>query len=197
MSQHRVSLGKTGEDLACQELERRGYAIVARRYRRRGGELDIIARDGKTMVFVEVKAREGRAFGEASEAVTARKRVKMTPNEVLAYRQDGSAPNAPGWDLRVVPNKFPALQVEGTLDREGEGMFDRMNGIGAHEVIIETPHHDRSLAAMSEPEIERVLWAYRERILDLKRDGRRRYILVFKNNGAAAGATLAPTHTQR
>jgi putative endonuclease len=78
MSHHRVSLGKTGEDLACQELERRGYAIVARRYRRRGGELDIIARDGKTLVFVEVKAREGRAFGEASEAVTPQKRLTIT-----------------------------------------------------------------------------------------------------------------------
>jgi UDPglucose--hexose-1-phosphate uridylyltransferase len=120
----------------------------------------------------------------------------MTPHEVLAYRQDGSAPNGPGWDLRVVPNKFPALQVEGTLDRESDGMFDRMNGIGAHEVIIETPHHDRSLAAMSEPEIERVLWAFRERILDLKRDGRLRFILVFKNHGAAAGATLEHTHSQ-
>ena len=120
----------------------------------------------------------------------------MTPHEVLAYRQNGSAPNTPGWELRVVPNKFPALLVEGTLDREPDGMFDRMNGIGAHEVIIETPHHDRSRAAMSEPEIERVLWAYRERILDLKRDGRLRYILVFKNHGAAAGATLEHTHSQ-
>jgi len=120
----------------------------------------------------------------------------MTPPEVLACRQNGSAPNTPGWELRVVPNKFPALQVEGTLDREPDGMFDRMNGIGAHEVIIETPHHDRSLATMSEPEIERVLWAYRERILDLKRDGRLRYILVFKNHGAAAGATLEHTHSQ-
>jgi len=120
----------------------------------------------------------------------------MTPPEVLAYRQNGSAPNTPGWELRVVPNKFPALQVEGALDREPDGMFDRMNGIGAHEVIIETPHHDRSLATMSEPEIERVLWAYRERILDLKRDGRLRYILVFKNHGAAAGATLEHTHSQ-
>jgi UDPglucose--hexose-1-phosphate uridylyltransferase len=120
----------------------------------------------------------------------------MTPHEVLAYRQNGSAPNTPGWELRVVPNKFPALLVEGTLDREPAGMFDRMNGIGAHEVIIETPHHDRSLAVMSEPEIERVLWAYRERILDLKRDGRLRYILVFKNHGAAAGATLEHTHSQ-
>src|SRR6185503_5770527 len=94
-------------------------------------------------------------------------REQMTPPEVLAFR-NGTAPNAPGWDLRVVPNKFPALQVEGTLDRQGEGLFDRMNGIGAHEVIIETPDHARTLAAMTEPEIERVLWAYRERILDLK-----------------------------
>jgi UDPglucose--hexose-1-phosphate uridylyltransferase len=120
----------------------------------------------------------------------------LTPPEIMAYRQDGSAPNKPGWDVRVVPNKFPALQVEGTLDREGEGMFDRMNGIGAHEVIIETPDHDRTLASMSEPEIVRVLSAYRDRMQDLKRDFRLRYILIFKNHGAAAGATLEHTHSQ-
>ncbi len=74
----RQEMGKTGEDLACRELERRGYAIVARRYRRRGGELDIIARDGPTLVFVEVKARDGRAFGEAGEAVTWFKRRRIT-----------------------------------------------------------------------------------------------------------------------
>ena len=120
----------------------------------------------------------------------------LTPPEVLSYRQNGGVPNAPGWDLRVVPNKFPALQVEGLLDREGEGLFDRMNGIGAHEVIIETPDHDRSLALMSEPELERVLWAFRERMLDLRQDHRLRYILVFKNHGAAAGATLDHPHSQ-
>jgi len=119
----------------------------------------------------------------------------LTPPEVMAYR-NGSAPNAPGWELRVVPNKFPALQVEGQFDRAGEGMFDRMNGIGAHEVIIETPHHERAFSQMSEPEIERVLWAYRERMADLKKDFRLRYVLVFKNQGAAAGATLEHTHSQ-
>ena len=77
MSHARQLFGKTGEDLACRELERRGYAIVARRYRRRGGELDIIARDGATLVFVEVKAREGRSFGDAAEAVTSFKRRRM------------------------------------------------------------------------------------------------------------------------
>jgi UDPglucose--hexose-1-phosphate uridylyltransferase len=123
-------------------------------------------------------------------------REDLTPPEVLAYRQNGGAPNSPNWDLRVVPNKFPALQVEGGLDREAEGMFDRMNGIGAHEVIIETPDHGKTLASMSETEIERVLWAFRERVLDLKQDRRFRYILIFKNHGAAAGATLEHTHSQ-
>jgi UDPglucose--hexose-1-phosphate uridylyltransferase len=120
----------------------------------------------------------------------------MTPSEILAFRQNGTPRNAPGWDLRVVPNKFPALQVEGNLDREGEGLFDRMNGIGAHEVIIETPDHAKTLATMSEPEIERVLWAYRERVVDLKQDRRFRYILIFKNHGAPAGATLQHSHSQ-
>jgi UDPglucose--hexose-1-phosphate uridylyltransferase len=119
----------------------------------------------------------------------------MTPPEVFAFR-NGSERNAPGWDLRVVPNKFPALQVEGSLDREGEGLFDRMNGIGAHEVIIETPDHRKNLALMSEPEIERVFWAFRERVIDLKRDLRFRYIVVFKNHGAPAGATLEHSHSQ-
>src|SRR4029450_1822104 len=118
-----------------------------------------------------------------------------TPPEILAYR-NGSTAHSRGWDVRVVPNKFPALRVEGTLDRQGEGLFDRMNGIGAHEVIIETPDHAKLLAGMSEGETERVLWAFRERIIDLKRDIRFRYILIFKNHGAAAGATLEHSHSQ-
>ena len=78
MSRARQTLGKHGEDLACRELERRGYAIVARRYRTRGGEIDIIARDGRTLVFIEVKARESHAFGAAAEAVTGFKRRRIT-----------------------------------------------------------------------------------------------------------------------
>ena len=78
MSRSRVMFGKIGEDLACRELEGRGYAILARRYRQRAGELDIIARDGPTVVFIEVKAREGREFGDAVEAVTRLKRRRMT-----------------------------------------------------------------------------------------------------------------------
>jgi putative endonuclease len=77
VSQQRVRLGEIGENLACQELERRGYSVVARRYRRRGGEIDIIALDGATLVFVEVKARNGRGYGLAAEAVTAIKQRRL------------------------------------------------------------------------------------------------------------------------
>lgn len=120
---------------------------------------------------------------------------RYTPREVLSYRRSGS-PNGPGWDVRVVPNLFPALQVEGSLDRQGEGLFDKMNGIGAHEVVIETTDHNATLATMPAVAIERVLWAFRERVLDLKQDRRFKYILIFKNHGAAAGASLAHPHSQ-
>src|SRR5947207_5810957 len=120
----------------------------------------------------------------------------MTPPEILAVRNNGSRSNQQGWDLRVVPNQFPVLRVEGTLDRQGEGLFDKMNGIGAHEVIIETPRHLEQLAAMPDDAIERVLWSVHDRMLDLQRDQRFRYIIAFKNHGAAAGAALDHSHSQ-
>ncbi len=118
-----------------------------------------------------------------------------TPPEILAYR-DGGAPNGPGWTTRVFPNKFPALRVEETLERSGEGLYDRMTGVGAHEVIVESPEHDRDLSELEVPQIERVLLAYRERILDLQRDTRLQYVLVFKNAGRRAGASLEHGHSQ-
>ena len=119
-----------------------------------------------------------------------------TPPEILAYgRRDGNR-DTPGWSLRVVSNKFPALGIEGNLDREGEGLFDRMTGIGAHEVIIESPDHQLTLATLPERAVEEMLWAYRDRTLDLKNDRRFRYILLFKNHGEGAGATLEHTHSQ-
>lgn len=120
----------------------------------------------------------------------------LTPQEVLAYRPHPGEPNGPGWSLRVIPNKFPALQVEGELGREGLGIYDRMNGVGAHEVIIETANHRDALAELPAKQIEDLLWAYRDRLIDLKKDTRFRYILIFKNHGLSAGATLEHTHSQ-
>lgn len=118
-----------------------------------------------------------------------------TPGEILAYRTRGTA-NEPGWTLRVIPNKFPVLRVEGTVNRKGDGMYDRMNGIGAHEVIIETPEHAETLASMPLKRIEDLFWAYRDRALDLRRDVRLRYVLLFKNHGEAAGQALEHSHSQ-
>jgi UDPglucose--hexose-1-phosphate uridylyltransferase len=119
-----------------------------------------------------------------------------TPPEILAVRPDSSERNKPGWTLRVISNKYPALRIEGDLNREGLGIFDKMNGVGAHEVIIENPEHNKDLVDLSSKEVQTLVWAYRERALDLKKDPRFRYILIFKNQGEAAGASLEHSHSQ-
>lgn len=119
-----------------------------------------------------------------------------TPNEILAYRKGVACGDSGGWTLRVIPNKFPVLGIEGGLDKEGDGIYDRMNGIGAHEVIIETPGHSESLATISQERLEDVLSVYKERMIDLKKDPRLQYILIFKNHGLAAGAKIDHSHSQ-
>jgi UDPglucose--hexose-1-phosphate uridylyltransferase len=123
----------------------------------------------------------------------------MTPPELFAVRPPdgpGARPNAPGWKLRAFPNKFPALRVEGDLDKSGDGIYDRMNGVGAHEVIVETPDHNRRLCDLPEADIAQLFFAYRERMIDLERDRRMKYVMIFKNHGKAAGASLDHPHTQ-
>ena len=92
-----------------------------------------------------------------------------TPPEITAIRPNGSHPNQPGWRVRVVPNKFPALRIEGDLERRAMGVHDRMNGVGAHEVIIESPDHNLNLEDAPVEQIEKVIWTYRERLVDLLR----------------------------
>ncbi|ACM19370.1 UDP-glucose--galactose-1-phosphate uridylyltransferase [Geotalea daltonii FRC-32] len=118
-----------------------------------------------------------------------------TPAEIFAIRPSGPA-NSPGWKVRVIPNKYPVLRVEGEVKSKGYGVYDVMSGIGAHEVIIETPRHDQGLADLSPSEITDVLKAYRTRYVDLRRDFRLRYMVLFKNHGIRAGATLAHSHSQ-
>lgn len=120
----------------------------------------------------------------------------MTPPEILAVRKEDTSADGPGWSVRVVPNKYPALGIEGDLDRRGLGIFDTMNGVGAHEVIIESPDHDIPLSELSDQHVERILLTWQDRIRDLRKDERFRYILVFKNHGMSAGASLAHPHTQ-
>jgi UDPglucose--hexose-1-phosphate uridylyltransferase len=119
-----------------------------------------------------------------------------TPPEVLAYRDPLSKPNSPGWKVRVVPNKFPALQIEGDLDKRGDGIYDTMRGVGAHEVLIESPEHSKNIHHLPQEHVESIFWALRDRCIDLKKDSRFRYILIFKNWGEEAGASLEHSHMQ-
>lgn len=119
-----------------------------------------------------------------------------TPPEVLAYREKESESNRPGWWVRVVSNKFPALQIEGHSDVRKQGIYQLMDGVGAHEVVIETPDHKKPLESLNEYQVREVIRAWRDRSLDLRRDTRFRYIQVFKNYGNAAGASLEHPHSQ-
>jgi UDPglucose--hexose-1-phosphate uridylyltransferase len=120
---------------------------------------------------------------------------RMTPPEIVAHRKV-DRPDTPGWTTRVVPNKFPALTREGDLHKEGLGIFDRMNGIGTHEVIIDIPEHMQDLADISDNQAEEVIWAYHGRSTDLRKDARFKYVLIFRNYGVSAGASLEHPHSQ-
>lgn len=113
----------------------------------------------------------------------------QTPPEIARRERDGN------WTIRVVPNKFPAL-VPGAPERRGKGIYDRMNGVGAHEVIIESPDHAAELADLEIDRIADLMGVFRERATDLARDPNIRYVLVFKNHGRSAGASLAHSHCQ-
>ncbi|HEB51272.1 MAG TPA: galactose-1-phosphate uridylyltransferase [Desulfobulbus sp.] len=122
---------------------------------------------------------------------------KTTPGEVLVYgREPGMPANSSNWRLRVVPNKYPALVIEGELDKQAEGLYDRMNGIGAHEVVIESPNHDDRFSDLPHDQMILTFRAFRDRIRDLAKDSRFRYVMVFKNHGRAAGASLEHSHSQ-
>ena len=119
-----------------------------------------------------------------------------TPPEVFAFRASGGHANDPTWSVRVVPNQLPALRTETTLAREAAGLYDVVSGVGAHEVIIESPAHVRSLDELGKEPFAAVAYAWQERLLDLQRDFRLRYPVIFRNTGRAAGALLSHAHSQ-
>lgn len=158
---------------------------------------------GRWVIIAHERAKRPHDFkGEAQAAIEGglcpfcEGQEDKTPPEIIAYRERGTRPNGPGWRVRVVPNKFPALKVEGNLHKRGEGIYDKMAGVGAHEVIIESPKHHISMATLPEDNIREVLWVYRDRLVDLKKDSRLVHGMLFKNVGAAGGASLEHSHSQ-
>jgi UDPglucose--hexose-1-phosphate uridylyltransferase len=119
----------------------------------------------------------------------------LCPPEILSNRPYDSSPNDQNWNLRVIPNRSPLLVVEEEYKRMGEGLYDKITGTGANEVIIETPRHDIRQGQMTVSELENLFWAYHDRIIDLRNDTRMRYVLIYKNSGLHAGATLDHTYS--
>ena len=140
--------------------------------------------------------KEDHVFRQAEVCQFCYGRERHTPSEVDAIRPQETQPNTAGWSVRVVPNKFPALRIEGDLNKRGLGIFDISNGVGAHEVVIETPDHSKRFADLSEAEMLNVMKKYQSRFVSLSGDRRFKYIMIFKNYGESAGASMEHAHSQ-
>ena len=153
------------------------------------------------VLFSAARSRRPGAFRNAKSSTPKEEcpfcvgHESMTPPEVLAYREGGSR-DGPGWRIRCVPNPFPAIASTGEVRHHAEGLFVRVDGVGAHEIIVETPEHDARLASLAETQIAEVLRSYRDRYRALAADPRIKYVLVFKNHGERAGASLSHPHSQ-
>jgi UDPglucose--hexose-1-phosphate uridylyltransferase len=118
-----------------------------------------------------------------------------TPPELFALRADGKR-NGPGWSVRVVPNKFPALRPDGQPEQRNRGIYAFREGVGSHEVIVEAPEHNKDLWQMEVGQVEAVLAAYQQRLLALEAQEGTRYVLIFRNRGARAGTSVSHPHSQ-
>ncbi len=120
----------------------------------------------------------------------------LTPPEIFAFREKGTRPDGPGWYIRVVPNKFPALKKEGEASPRKDGIYDWMRGVGDHEVVVETPDHQMELSQLPLENVKKILFVFKLRIEELTKDARYKYVIVFKNRGREAGASLRHSHSQ-
>ncbi len=116
----------------------------------------------------------------------------QTPPEISAYRTNGDPPNSSVWQVRVIPERSPLLQIEGDIHREGLGMFDRVSSRGASEIVVERPDHEASWDRLSTEDVERVLWMYRERMADLYRDEQIRSVLICRRERTSADHIAHP-----
>ena len=144
-------------------------------------------------VFVQQKKKTEE---DISKCPFCAGKEQMTPPEIYSLRAPDTKPNEPGWRVRVVPNKFPACGIDKKLVKKGYGLHDMMTNFGAHEVVIETPDHYREIKDQTIDEIKDTIGVLQSRVEDLHKDERFRHILIFKNKGKQAGASLAHPHHQ-
>ncbi len=119
-----------------------------------------------------------------------------TPPEVYSLRKKKSRADSPGWLVRVVPNKFPALSRGLPPVQHEDGIFRWMDGVGVHEVVIETPDHSRELSDLPLSHLQHVIEAYKLRVLSIEKEFQYKYVHIFKNKGREAGASLSHPHSQ-
>ncbi len=154
-----------------------------------------LRKDPTTGKWALVRHREGNPWNGAGETAVCPfcpGNESLTPDEIVAYRPQGSRANEPGWQVRVFPEGDPYFNIEEDLVREGVGMFDRVSTRGASEIVVEAPNHEVTLAAMDEAQLIRVLWMYRDRIQDLKRDSKIRSIVVTRRHGKPGASIRHP-----
>jgi UDPglucose--hexose-1-phosphate uridylyltransferase len=139
----------------------------------------------------------GPATAPGGDCPFCEHREAATPGEIYALRPGGGAPDTPGWQVRVIPSTHPLLDIEGSPDRAAHGMFDMMNDVGAHEVILESPRHVENMADLDVDQVDRVLDVYLHRVRALEAEEGVKSVLLFKNHGVRAGAgTITHAHSQ-
>ncbi|MEW5767541.1 MAG: galactose-1-phosphate uridylyltransferase [bacterium] len=159
---------------------------------------------GRWVIIATARAKRPQDFNHLSEEkpeITAEGPCPFCPGhehldkEIIAYRK-GGPPNSPNWWVRVIPDKYPVVKREGPLNKYGEGMYDRMEGVGSHEIVICSPEHNITLAELPVSQFREILWAYRERFLALKLEKYIKHILVVHNYGRQAGGWMRHPHSQ-
>src|SRR6202165_5303987 len=135
-------------------------------------------------------------LGQSEAPGAAPEECPLQPAKIEKLRSILQWPAERVGQVGVRPPPHPLYHVEGEPARLAEGMYDKMGALGAHEVVVETPLHDKRMSQFSDEEIERVLWVWASRIADLKKDARFKYVSVFKNQGALAGEGWLHAHAQ-
>lgn len=158
------------------------------------------------VIIATERAQRPEEFGDGVKVYPAKEKntcpfccghENRTPPEITSFRSYGTVPNSPGWWVRVVPNQFPALKNEGNVERHKiEDFFVMMPGFGEHEVVIESPEHDQTIATMEQKQVEEIFLAYLKRHQALSQDKRHEMVIVFKNHGSQAGTSLHHPHSQ-
>ncbi len=120
----------------------------------------------------------------------------LTPPEITAWRTGEQQADTPGWLIRTIPNKFSAFSLEGQLEEKRNGIYPCYNGLGQHEVLVETPEHGVEYHSLELERIEKIISMLKERYNVLAEEPRIKYIQIYKNRGMLAGASLEHSHSQ-